>query len=184
MNAFDHALASPRRRRIVFVASLLLLVAGVIAFLVAYYGNTGKSLDAPLTNKPAQVVKPSKSVPLEPAARKVAGEFILTAVRRQNLTRAYALAGPEIKQGMTLAEWKTGNIAVVPFLAPIDTAHLKVDYSYKRQAQFQVALLPKGKAKPQIFVVQLKKYGTGAKGRWLVDQWTPFAAVQIPVTPG
>ena len=76
-------------------------------------------------------IRPRKQVPLDAAARKVAGRFILTAVARQNLAESYALAHPELRQGMSKREWLTGNIPVVYYPAKqIETATFKVDESY------------------------------------------------------
>ncbi len=100
----------------------------------------------------------------------MAQEFILTAVARKNLKQAYELAGPQIRQGQTLKEWMTGNIAVVPYpVEELDLAPMKVDYSYKNEALIQVALLPKkgSKVKGQLFAMQLNKVGEPL-GRQLV----------------
>lgn len=71
--------------------------------------------------------------------------FIKTAVARKDLEAAYPLVGPSIKQGMSLAEWKTGNIAVIPFpLDKLDFAPFKVDYAHPDDVLMEVALLAKG----------------------------------------
>jgi hypothetical protein len=157
----------------------LILVAGVVAFTVAWVGDSGTPLESPLSNEPAQVYTPRKQVPLDAEARKVAGRFILTAVARENLGESYALAHPELRQGMSKREWLTGNIPVVYYPAKqIETATFKVDESYPDEAILEVALLPKESAdvKPQIFYIGLKK----AVRRWQVNYWVPRAAPQIP----
>ncbi len=159
--------------------SLLLLVAGVVAAAVTWVGDTGTSQEAPLSAEPAQVFTPRKQVPLEVEARRVAGRFILTAVARENLGESYALAHPELRQGMTRKEWLTGDIPVVYYpAAEIDAATFKVDESYADEAILQVALLPKESSslKPQIFYIGLKKTGK----RWLVHYWVPRGAPAIP----
>jgi hypothetical protein len=161
------------------LASLLLLVAGVVAVTVAWVGDTGTSQERPVSEEPAQVFTPRKQVPLEPEARRVAGRFILTAVARRDLGESYGLAHPELRQGLTRREWLTGDIPVVYFpVAEIDGATFKVDESYADEAILQVALLPKASSKlqPQVFYIGLKKN----EGRWLVHYWVPRGAPPVP----
>ena len=177
-------LSTRRGRRLVFVASLLVLVSGIVAATVAFFGNTGESLESPLSNKPAQVFTERKQVPLDKEARRVAARFILTAVARENLGESYELSHPSLRQGMSKKEWLTGNIPVQPYpTAELDKATFKVDESYADEAILEVALLPKASAKikPQIFYIGLKKVGaTGSAGRWQVYYWTPRAPPQVP----
>ena len=170
---------SPVTRRTLSFASVLVLVAGVIAFTVAWVGDTGTKETETLSDEPAQVFTPRKQVPLDTEARKVAGRFILTAVARENLAESYDITHPELRQGMSRQEWATGNIPVVYYPAKkLQTATFKVDESYPDEAILEVALIPKDpeKVKPQIFYTGLKK--TGAK--WQVNYWVPRAAPAIP----
>jgi len=159
-------------------AAVLLAVIGGLAYK---YSNTGESLETPLSTLPAddrsQVPKTAK---LEPEARHVAREFVKTAVARKNLRAAYPLAGPMIRQGQTLEEWMTGNIAVVPY--PVDLvefAPMKIDYSYPREAQIEVALLPRDGAnvKSQLFIATLVK---NKQNKWQVDAWVPRSSPMVP----
>ena len=170
---------SARTQRQASLLAGLILVAGVVAFTVAYFGDTGKSQETPLSNEPAQVFTARKQVPLDQDARRVAGRFILTAVARENLAESYELAHPELRQGLSKQEWLTGNIPVVYYPAKaIETATFKVDESYPDEAILEVALLPKesAKVKPQIFFIGLKKAGR----RWQVSYWVPRAAPAVP----
>ncbi|HKG44570.1 MAG TPA: hypothetical protein VKB10_10060 [Gaiellaceae bacterium] len=157
------------------------VVVAVIGVLVWKYSDTGTSLETPLSTLAAddrsQVPKTAK---LDPDARRVARDFIKTAVARKNLGAAYPLAGPMIRQDQTLKEWMTGNIAVIPY--PVDAvefAPMKIDYSYPREAQIQVALLPKDGAnvKSQLFIATLVKNG---QGQWQVNSWVPRSSPMIP----
>jgi hypothetical protein len=170
---------SARTQRQFSLVSALVLTAGVVAFTVAYFGDTGTSQETPLSDAPAQVFTPRKQIPLDKEARRVAGRFILTAVARENLAESYELAHPELRQGLTRREWLTGNIPVVYYPAKaIETATFKVDESYANEAILEVALLPKesAKVKPQIFFIGLKKAGN----RWRVNYWVPRAAPAVP----
>jgi hypothetical protein len=159
--------------------SLLVLVAGVVAALVTWIGDTGTSQETSVSKKPAQVFTPRKQVPLDAEARRVAGRFILTAVGREDLAASYALAHPELRQGLSRAEWLTGNIPVVYYPAgAIETATFKVDESYADEVILQVALLPKASSteKPQVFYIGLKK----SAGKWQVHYWVPRGAPGLP----
>ena len=138
------------------------LVAGVTAFAVVKL--TGSSAPPP-----------------HRASRLSAGEahlvltFLDTAVARTHLERAWAIVTPELKQGMSLAEWKKGTIPVVPY--PVreanvgmttvesftDTAHLAVKFSP----------LPGSVARPATFTIDLRK----VNGTWLVAAWAPSSSV-------
>lgn len=171
-----------RTQRVLTWGSGLVLVAGVVAVLVVYVGGSGNdTAAAPLSTEPAVVNEQQQNVKLDPAARQVAGRFILTAVARENLAEGWELTHPDLRQGLTKEQWLTGNIPVQYYPAEaIDSAAFKIDESYPSEALLEVALIPKeGETiKPQIFFVGLKKAG----GRWQVYYWAPRAAPSIPVT--
>lgn len=188
MSTTPAALKNARRMSRLFPwFSALILVAGIVAFTIVHFGtNTAKPLTpSGAPPRPVQVVKPEKSVAVPKEARLVAGRFILTAVQRKHLERAWPLVTDGIRQGQTHEQWMTGNIAVVPWLGRIGTTPLKVDYSYAREIELTIAILPaKGdKTKPDYFVMVLKKVGSGGHARWLVDQWVPRDAPPIPANP-
>ena len=152
----------------------------LLGYVGWHYSNTGKSTATPLTNLPAddRSAIPA-TVKLTPAATRVARRFIQTAVARKNLTEAYGLVTDEIKQGQTLASWRTGNIAVVPY--PVDDvkyAPMKIDFSYPNEAQVEIALLPKtgSGARPQLFLMDLVR----RDGKWLVNSWVPRSSPPVP----
>ncbi len=72
-----------------------------------------------------------------------AARFVETAVKRDHAERAYELAGPNLRNGTTLAHWRDGDIPVVPY--PVDAARWKFDYSYADEIGLQVARLPGGR---------------------------------------
>lgn len=175
---------SPRFQTRLLWLSLVVLVAGVIVFVGVRWTNTGKSYVTPLSDKPANDVSGiPKTVKLQPGAQDVARKFILSAVTRGDLREAWSLSGPHIRQDLTLKEWLTGNIPVVPYpKEAIKLAPMKIDYSYKREAMLEVALLPKAgyKIKPQIFFLGLIKVGKGTNAHWVVDSWVPRGSPAVP----
>jgi hypothetical protein len=181
-SVFDHTTPARKpgwRKALPWVVGVLVVGAG-IALLLVKYSNTGHSSQAPLTNKPAvDVSKVPKTIKLEPAATRVAREFIRTAVARQHLDRAYKLVTEEIRQGQSLKSWMTGNIAVVPYpVYAIKYAPMKIDFSYPKEAQIEVALLPKAgtKVRSQLFLMDLVK----RHGKWLVNLWSPRSSPPVP----
>ena len=160
----------------------LVLVTGIVAFLIVFFGNTADPAESKVTDKEtgaAVVPAKSPSVAIDPEVRNVAGEFILTAVARKNLARSYEITHPDLRQGLSLKEWQTGNIPVQFYPADaLDKANFKIDESHPTDAVLQVALIPKeGETiKPQIFYIGLKKVG----GNWLVDYWAPRGSAALP----
>jgi hypothetical protein len=177
-------LSAPRAQRRFLWVSALVLAAGIAGVLIVFLRNTGDKLNAPISTTPADVVKVPKRMPLEKEARLVAGRFVLTAVQRKNLPEAWRLVGPGIRQDLTYKQWLTGNIPVVPFLAPISLAPIKVDYSTKNYALLEIILLPKGNAKSEIFDIELIAVGKGDKRHWVVNSWVPRSHPTIPNNPG
>jgi hypothetical protein len=161
-----------------WVVAFVLVGAAIAAGII--WSNTGKSTATPLTNQPANdVSKVPATVKLQPGAQKVARRFIQTAVARKNLPEAYTLVTDQLKQGQSLKSWNTGNIAVIPY--PVDAikyAPMKIDFSYPKEAQIQVALLPKAGTgvKPQLFIMDLVK----RNGSWLVNSWVPKSSPMVP----
>ncbi len=185
MESSTFNLKSRRNQRFLLWASGFVLAAGIAAVLIVFLRNTGHSEVAPFTNRPVDTVTTSKQVTLEPAARLVAGRFILTAVQRKDLSEAWKLVGPGIRQGMTYKEWLTGTIPVVPFLDPIKLAPMKVDLSEKNHAILEVILIPASKkVKSQIFTIDVNKVGKGKDARWVVNSWAPRSMPAIPNNPG
>lgn len=174
--------AAPRlRRRLAWGAVLAGVPAAAVLVLVL-----GPDTDAPperLGTVPAQVVERPRPAPLTDEARHVAMRFIQTAVARENLDEAWHLVGPNLRGGLTKERWTTGDNPVVPFpIDKLDVAPYKVDESYERSALIEIALLPRegSGVRAQIFFLELKRLGTGAKARWVVDNWVPRASVPTP----
>jgi len=184
VNVVQSALSSRRFNKWLPWFAAALLVAGVVAFLIAYFGNTANPAKETFGNAPASKPQVVKEVPIAPAARVAAGKFILSAVARKNLDQAWALATDNVKSGLTLKQWMTGEIPVVPLGVPIDKAAItKIIYSHSRDAELNVVVLPKPNkqgVKATLFVLDLKKVGQGGSARWLVDYCQPQATPGIP----
>ncbi len=185
----DSVFERPRRRKRALRGRLPWAIGGVLALvLVAVLGyhfrNTGESTATPLTNTPAvDVSKVPKTTKIDPFAEQVARRFVQTAVARRNLGEAYKLVGADIKQGQSLASWKKGNIAVIPFpLDQLDFAPMKIVYSYPKEISLEIALLPKkgSTEKAALMTLVLNK----VQGKWLVNLWTPRSSPAVPNASG
>lgn len=181
VNVVQSALSSRRVSRWLPWIAGAVLAAGVIAFLIAYFGNTAKK-ETFQSGKPSSYAV-QREVPLSKGARIAAGKFILDAVQRRNLPEAWNLVTDQLKGGLSYKEWLTGNIPVIPFNAPIWQARIKVDHSYSRDAELEVLIVPR-KNKNGIdttwFSMTLKKVGAGTSGRWLVDYWDVLNSPPLP----
>jgi hypothetical protein len=160
-----------------------LLVAGIVMGIIALAPGKSAPPQGPLGTPQTPAPTP-KTVKLSAASTSVAREFVQTAVARRNLGAAWRISGPNIRGGLTYTEWKTGNIPVIPYpIGSLEFAPFKIDYSYRDEAQLEVALLPKASAKikPQIFVLLLKRVrGAGGKPHWVVDNWVPRSSALVP----
>jgi hypothetical protein len=177
--SFRSTMSSPRaQRRMLWIGSIVIVV-GVAAAVVVLVGDTGTARPEVIEQEPAIVSQEGPKAPLPPEARKVAGEFILTAVTRKDLARSWDLTHPTLREGLTKKEWLTGDIPVVPYpVSSTDPAPMSVEESYANSAIMRVALAPeKGSdVKPQIFFIGVRKL----KGHWLVDYWGPYSTVPVP----
>ncbi len=171
-------------------------MAGIVAFSVAYFGSSDEpAREVAPAAAPSKVVintppaENGPSVPVAREARVAAGEFILSAVTRENLPKAWRITDPQSEvrrcgiRPCTYKEWLTGNIAVVPYPAgSIDKASFAVDESFRNRVLLQVALLPKdgSKVRGQIFYIGLRAVGQGTSRRWLVTEWFPRVVIPVP----
>ena len=171
------------RRASPWVGGVMLTIGAIVAAAV-FFGGTANPPKETFSNVPVvDVTKPEKNIAVPAEVKTIAQKFIRTAVARQDLAAAYQLVGPAIKQGMSLAEWKTGNIAVIPFpIKKLDFAPFKVDYAHPGDVLMEVALLAKtgSGVKSQIFFINVKKFGKGDDARWLVNNWVPRGSARVP----
>lgn len=165
-------------------AAGLIFVAGGIAFLIAYYGNTSK-VTHPNTRPgtPVDASKNPPTVPVPKGARQVAAEYIVATMARKDLAKSWTLTHPSLKAGYTRKEWLTGNIPVQFYPADaVDGASFRVQYSHPNDVLLDVYIFSKDKnVKTQSFFVELKPVGTGAAKQWRVSYVVPSSgALTVP----
>jgi hypothetical protein len=153
----------------------------VAAILGIFFSNTGHSNQAPFTKSRVDVVAPlPKSVRFTNAIRQdvavVAAQFVATAVLRNHTERSYDLSDRAFHQGLTRAQWATGDIPVAPYRAEdLAVVKWKLDYSYKDRVGLVVYLQPKPTSKVGGLAInaELHRVGPPQHRHWLVDYWTP-----------
>jgi hypothetical protein len=141
------------------------LVAGIAAYAVTRHNGST-----------ATPTLPHRAAPLVTEERTIAREFVDTAVARKQLARAWGIVAPELKQGMSLDEWKTGTIPVVPYPVHQAQASFHVVNSFTDTARIQVTFTPRAgtKAQPATFTLDLRNVG----GHWLVSAWQPSGTIR------
>ena len=164
------------------IASAIILVAGVLAFLIAYdVGGIRNTADVnnpkPTNEPPRQVQRNPPTVPLNRQAANVAIRFVETAVARTSLAESYKLTAPELRQGMSLKQWKTGNIPVqfYPVWAKgAGYSPYTVSWSYKNDVMLKILLSPKkgSGVKAQQFWIGMKR--ANPKAQWQVWYFMPY----------
>ena len=122
---------------------------------------------------------PAKLTPARRAAiTTTLNRFVPAAVERKNPELAWELAGPTLRAGWTLSDWRRGDIPVFPY----DVRDERIDhwrklYSYEDKVGLDVILQPSSRRVGAMAVsVDVVKRGN----RWLVDAWTTSAVFTPP----
>jgi hypothetical protein len=162
------------------VGAALAVIGALLVILQVSVGSNGTPNAVTGWGVTYATPKPPKTVKLDPAAQRAATKFINTAVARKNLDVAYLISGPHVREGMTLKQFLTGNIAVVPYEITSKTdAQMKIDKSYATSAQLEMYLTTPGRRGRDFFVDLVKK-----NGKWFVDGWVPRGTPPIPTDVG
>ena len=168
-------LKSPRwRRRLTKIVVVLAIFP--LAYLGIHFSTGGNPENA---NGPvvANYVQPKRS-PFTEAERRavhpVLAQFIKYAVAREDPGKAWDVAGPDLRSGMTRKEWDTGAIPVVNYPA----AHKGlgswsyVKYSYADTVGLEVFVFPKPGSGYSAMTADAEVV-KDHDGRWQVNYWMP-----------
>ena len=168
--------SSPRfRRRVYWLVGLAAAAAGLVAVGVEMQ-NTPEFPEQHLRNDPVQIaIEPNTArlTQLDKAQLLATStHFVRTAVVHKRLREAYDLVGPELRGGMSRAEWAKGDNAVVPFPAA-GIATWAIAYSYPNDAGLDLALVAKTGSDTigKTFRIELKRSTHSAP--WRVVSWLP-----------
>lgn len=175
---------SPRKRRRLIGVVLAVALAGAVAAVFALIPSHGPSAPGPTGNEgPAQLASDTPKVRLTRADRRAIDasldRFLPAAMERKDPAAGWALAGPEMKSGSTLAAWRRGDSPVPYYQARETTFHdwQTIDAG-KGYVVFNLLVHPaKGsKLAPYVFSGEVVKQG----GRWLVNRLYTIAIMNKP----
>jgi hypothetical protein len=168
-------LSSPRRRRrFAWIGGVLLAVTAIATAFV---------LSDPARQPPerlrAGTAPPfAREVRLTAAMRRgidrTLAEFVPAAVGRKNPARAWKLAGPGLRAGGRLREWKAGLMPVQPYaLAHRSLRKWRLIYAQSDRVAIDLMLFPRAGSRegPMVFGIDLVPRRRG----WLVDSIFPAA---------
>jgi hypothetical protein len=184
-------LSSPRRRRRLRTAGILLALGGILAFVGLRFANTGHESPEHFSSAPVQTVAAApktavlSSVDRE-VVRQVAAQFIDTAVLRRHVDDSWPLTTAKLRQGLTRKQWDTGSIPVTPYPADaVQAIKYVLDWSGEDLVYLKIAIEPKttSNSLAQAFDIGLTRSGRAAAHRWLVDYWVPLGGgVALPTS--
>jgi hypothetical protein len=164
-----------------YVAALV-FVAGGIAFLIAYFGNTSNVTHPNTAHGPGiDASKTPPTVPVPKGAKTVAAQYLLSTLQRRDMALSWKLTHPKLKAGYTRKEWLTGNVPVPVFpSSAFAGASYKVQWSHPNDVLLNVYVFakPKMASLSNAFFVELNPVGTGASKRWLVSYVAPSGGGQ------
>ena len=181
---------TPRLLRRALWLSLLMGGIGAAVFTIALL----PSVDPPRQPAPARGSAAEGREPAaEPGRLKVtaavrhellqtAQSFVGSSVGRDHPERSWTLVHPVLRQGLTRAEWRTGNIPVVPF--PVARAvGWSIDEATEREVLMEVVLIPESNSGllAKTFVMELRP--SHVPHHWLVASWVPLgvSGVQMAI---
>lgn len=169
---------SPRRRKRVLRWSALVLIVPA-AWLAWHFSSSGNPRNANGPEIPNYVQpKPSPFTAAErEAVHPVLAQFIRNAVARDaggNVSKAWDVAGPDIREGLSRDQWDRGAIPVVPYPAANrglgDWSYVK--YSYTDTVGLEVFLFPQPGSGYSAMTADAEVF-KDKKGKWYVNYWLP-----------
>jgi hypothetical protein len=177
---------SPRLQRRAFFGSLLLLAGGIVALILVLLPSHDHALNTPISTTLATPVRNDPVAAVDPASEHIARQFLLTAVQRKNLDWAYNNVHVDLKGRLSRKQWDKGNIPVIPYDAQnAGTTAFVVQFSLKKEVEFEVALIPKEHAvyadRPLRFYIALRREHDKVNGRWLVSYFEPHWKPPVPI---
>ena len=169
----------------------MIVAAGCAIAIGFLYPNTGRKEAGFSPGKPQVTHDEPPASPLSKsdlaAAEATLDHFVTTAVLRRHLDESYDLVTAQLHGGMTRAEWRSGDIPVIPFPArDFAFAKSKLKYSYPNFARYDVLIWAKPHATTSstTFSLEMRTAGTGKSRHWLVDYFEPVGGgISMPARP-
>jgi hypothetical protein len=166
-------LSSPRRRRrLAWLAAVLVVVAGVLVVIALAPSHSGPANGVRVApNAPAfgATTKPAFGQPESPAeararekaektVRPLAVTFVGDLLQRRALPRAYALLSPDLKKDASLHDWQTGHY--LPLSAAGSGGSFTIAFSGATTVGLVASI-----GTNVLFAMRFDK----TNGRWLID---------------
>jgi hypothetical protein len=161
---------------VIWAAALVAAAGGVVAVGFATT-NVSEHPEPATGTRPPQVVSLPEATVLSKADAlalvRASRTFVTAAVARRHLDVAYDMVGPELRSGLTRAQWMHGANPVVPFPA-IGIADVGFAYSYPNDVALDLALVarPGSDTIGKTFRIEFRRPRTAAP--WRVVAWLPF----------
>jgi len=129
--------------------------------------------------------KPLPKVPASKDALQVAHRFLVTAVGRKNLDVAYGLVGPDLKGGLSLAEWRKGNPVAYYPAKNLSNPNITVTSSTKNALLLEVGLVtaPHSGVAKSVKSLGFKLEVDRIGGKWLVNYFLADYKIPTLVNP-
>ncbi len=174
---------SHRSRRRLRIAAACAVVAGGVAAAIVFLPSPNGGSNAPAAASPAgAVAAPPPAAVKELRARDVSRAdrrailsalslFISSSVARHHPERSFGVVHPSLREGLTRAQWSTGNIPVVPYpAAGIDFVGFQTFTG--KHALIEILLEPtKGSTLVRkTFQAELRLL---PHHRWTISSWVP-----------
>jgi hypothetical protein len=179
--------SSPRARRRFIRLGLALTVAGTITAIALALQSPKQPPSAPGKNAlPAQVVTKRTRVTASErrAINQTLDKFLAASLDRSSPTTAWRLAGPELKAGSTLRQWKSGT-SPIPYFPTREQTFAgweAVDAGPNYVVFDHLLVHPRGGShtSSSIFAGEVVKSGS----HWLVNRLYTIAVMKRPTKTG
>ena len=156
--------------------AVLAVVVAAVAGLVSLFPGPKPNPQSKLSTEKAELITPLKSVSFASKKQEVvhtAMSFVKTAVTGHDMAASWDLVAPDMKEGLTKADWAAGqDLPIIHY--PALFGRWRLQYSYADEIDLQVALFAHLKQRrPEVFDVTLHPVKQGSHTRWLVSSYLP-----------
>ncbi len=177
---------SPRKRRRLVGIAIVVLATAATSLTIVLLPKAHPAKET-FSNQPAQLAT-AANLHLSTVDRHLidttVDNFLLAGLDRRNPAEAWALAGPEMRSGSSLSEWKAGNLPLPRF--DVAGTHFtggwtQVDVE-RDSVSFNVIVQPRNKAKVGAMALSMEVIRQA--GSWVVNRAYPVATFTPVGKPG